>query len=107
MNKDISYALDYHEFTKHSEISIMTSRHILDWANRPIPFKVYTELSPIPLPSQYPIPTLNAISAISNIHPKRSNIEYTGNITANNANSEDRNAVTNLTVNELSAILFF
>jgi hypothetical protein len=30
MNKDISYALDYHELTKHSEISITTSRHSLD-----------------------------------------------------------------------------
>ena len=70
MNKDISYALDYHELTKHSEISIMTSRHSLDLGNRPIPFKIYTELPSISLQSEFPIPALNAIPSISNIHPK-------------------------------------
>lgn len=38
MNKDIKYAWDYHEATKHS----MTQRHYLDFDNRPIPFKIYT-----------------------------------------------------------------
>ncbi len=42
MNKDIKYAWDYHEATKHSEISLMTQRRYLDFDNRPIPFKIYT-----------------------------------------------------------------
>src|SRR5918992_3023179 len=108
VNKDISYALDYHELTKHSEISIMTSRHYLDWDNRPIPFKIYTELSPIPLPLEFPIPAPNAISAISNIHPKRANTEDTSIITTkNNTNSEEIKASKSLILKELCAILFF
>jgi SagB-type dehydrogenase family enzyme len=108
VNKDISYTLDYHESTKHSEISIMTSRHSLDWDNRPIPFKIYTELPSIPLPSEFPLPALDAISAISNIHPKRPNSEDTSFITTkNNTNSEGINTSKNLSLKELCAILFF
>ena len=72
MNKDIKYALDYHEATKHSEISLMTSRHYLDLEDRPLPFKTYTELSSYPLPLDFPRPALNAISSISKIYPQSS-----------------------------------
>ena len=57
-------ALDYHAATKHSPISIRTNRHFLDWANQPMPFKVYEELEPIELPrGLYPssVPALDAI----------------------------------------------
>src|ERR671921_1731131 len=108
MNKDISYALDYHELTKHSEISIMTSRHSLDLGNRPIPFKIYTELPSISLQSEFPIPALKAIPSISNIHPKRPNTKDSGIITTkNNSNSEEINATKTFTLKELSSILFF
>jgi hypothetical protein len=53
MNKDISYALDYHELTKHSEISIMTSRHSLDLGNRPIPLCYQVKRKPIWLMVNY------------------------------------------------------
>jgi SagB-type dehydrogenase family enzyme len=72
VNKDIKYALDYHEATKHSEISLMTSRHYLDLEDRPLPFKTYTELSSYPLPLDFPRPALNAISSISKIYPQSS-----------------------------------
>ena len=66
MNKDItSNSLEYHENTKHSEISIMTSPHYLDWNNRPYPFKIYTDLDSISLPSDFPLPSMNAILAIN------------------------------------------
>ena len=72
MNKEIKYALDYHEATKHSEISLMTSRHYLDLEDRPLPFKTYTELSSYPLPLDFPQPALNAIASISKIYPQSS-----------------------------------
>jgi SagB-type dehydrogenase family enzyme len=82
VNKDIKYALDYHEATKHSEISIMTSRHYLDLADRPLPFKIYTELSSYPLPLDFPQPTLNAITSLSKIYPQTSeSISGDANIT--------------------------
>lgn len=43
-------ALQYHERTKHSPASVQSSRHHLDWEIQPRPFKIYTELEPIPLP---------------------------------------------------------
>ena len=57
-------ALDYHATTKHSPISIRTNRHSLDWANQPMPFKVYEDLDPIELPrglSPSSVPALDAI----------------------------------------------
>ena len=78
MNKDIKYALDYHEATKHSEISLMTSRHYLDLEDRPLPFKIYTELSSYPLPLDFAQPALNAITSISKIYPQTS-MTLTGN----------------------------
>ena len=66
MNKNItSDSLEYHENTKHSEISVMTSPHYLDWNNRPYPFKIYTDLDSISLPSDFSIPSMNAILAIN------------------------------------------
>jgi SagB-type dehydrogenase family enzyme len=66
---DIKYALGYHEATKHSEISIQLSRHSLDWDNRPRPFKVYTKLPSIFLPSDFSQPNLDAITSVRAVRP--------------------------------------
>jgi SagB-type dehydrogenase family enzyme len=107
MNKDIKYAWDYHEATKHSEISLMTQRHYLDFDNRPIPFKIYTTNFPVyPLPSDFPQPMLDAISAVSTSnlresHNNRPNSEaYTGCSTHSGKTGE-------LDIRDLAAILFF
>ncbi|MFL6403132.1 MAG: SagB/ThcOx family dehydrogenase [Nitrososphaeraceae archaeon] len=67
MNYDIKYALDYHEATKHSEISIQLSRHSLDWNNKPRPFKIYTKLPSIFLPSDFSEPPIDAITCIKTV----------------------------------------
>src|SRR5213593_828159 len=67
-NSDVGSALTYHEATKHSEWSIRATPHYLDFANQPIPLKIYTTVDPIPLPQdadQTGIAALSAISAIS------------------------------------------
>src|SRR5256886_5690721 len=46
-NQDTAYALNYHESTKHSEISLRTSGHYLDWADKPSQFKIYEGLTSI------------------------------------------------------------
>jgi len=64
-NRDTQAALDYHEATKHSERSIQDSPHFLDWANQPLPFKIYRDLEPIPLVKNLVarnVPVLEAIS---------------------------------------------
>jgi SagB-type dehydrogenase family enzyme len=99
MNKDISYAINYHEATNHSEISLMTSRYRLDWNNRPMPFKVYADnLFTYNLPTDFPIPTMNAITSICDrYYNHNSGITSDSNVLRNG----------NITLKDLSEILFF
>ncbi len=56
LNWDTEAARRYHEATKHSYESVYGSRFTLDWANQPLPYKVYTSLAPLPLPSPRELP---------------------------------------------------
>lgn len=109
MNKNIRSAYNYHDATKHSEISLMTQRQYLDFNNRPIPFKIYTTDFPrYPLPSDFPRPLLDAITSISNTNPK---VADTGN-DAKNLNYESKNSSTSdksleVHIKDLAEILFF
>ncbi|MFN2556480.1 MAG: SagB family peptide dehydrogenase [Nitriliruptorales bacterium] len=47
-----SPARDYHERTKHSLVDGGDSRR-LDWANKPLPYKLYTRLNTISLPREW------------------------------------------------------
>src|SRR2546428_862695 len=64
-NHDTAYALNYHESTKHSEIGLRTSRHYLDWPNKPSQFKIYEDLTAIPLPKNFRRPDAEPLTAIS------------------------------------------
>src|SRR5881397_785896 len=46
-NWNTELAMTYHEETKHSYDSVYRSRHFLDWANQPRPFKLYPGLEAI------------------------------------------------------------
>ncbi len=116
VNKEIRYALDYHEATKHSEASLMNSRHYLDFDNKPIPFKIYLELPSISLPGNFPTPEVNALSCISGILSQRSREDMKGLMTTTTAKSMDttNNADATRTVStrdfsieNLAEILFF
>lgn len=65
-NNDTAATWNYHNQTKHSYSSIYADPHYLDWPNQPIPFKIYSELGPIPLPRQWDDPGMPALLAISN-----------------------------------------
>jgi SagB-type dehydrogenase family enzyme len=65
-NRDTEATWQYHNDTKHSYWSVRTTAHYLDWANRPLPFKIYPEIEPIALGSgltQTGVPALAAIAA--------------------------------------------
>src|SRR5271157_4779246 len=64
-NRDIRAAWKYHDATKHSYWSIRDHPHLLDWANRPLPFKIYPKVEPVPLPRDVPQTGVSALSAIS------------------------------------------
>jgi SagB-type dehydrogenase family enzyme len=53
-NRQIQIARNYHEETKHSLERLQSNRHGLDWDNEPLPFKIYPDLEPIPLPKDLP-----------------------------------------------------
>ena len=59
-----SAAWAYHDATKHSPESVRSSRHFLDWDNLPRPFKVYTELDPIPLPRELDTSSARALDVL-------------------------------------------
>ena len=63
-NNKINYAIEYHEETKHSELSLQMSHHYLDFDNKPRPFKIYLDLPSIALPSDFPIPKADALTCI-------------------------------------------
>ena len=69
-NPDVEALWHYHETTKHSYQSVRTSGHYLNWANHPLPFKIYSDLEPIPLPRDWSSSNTDALSAISSTGPR-------------------------------------
>lgn len=63
-NDNIDVAFNYHKRTGHTYHSIHHGHHRLDWENRPLPFKVYTSLSPILLPKESDPTSMTALAAI-------------------------------------------
>src|SRR5712691_5802239 len=61
---DRAAILAYHEATKHSPVSIRTRAHYLDWDNRPLSFKIYSDLERILLPEDIPSIDVPAVEAI-------------------------------------------
>lgn len=64
-NRETRTILAYHEATRHSPRSVRSSRHVLDWENQPLPFKLYRDLEPIPLRRDFPgkdVPALEAMA---------------------------------------------
>ena len=64
-NREIQAAWKYHNGSKHSYGSIRDHPHFLDWANRPLPFKIYAKIEPLPLPRDVPQTGVAVLSAIS------------------------------------------
>ena len=64
-NQNIKDAWVYHDETKHSPESVRRNVHFLDWANRPLLFKIYPDLEPIPLPRDTPQTGVAALSSVA------------------------------------------
>lgn len=62
---NLEAAWKYHNETKHSPSSVRNNPHFLDWANQPLPFKIYPNVEPIPLPREAPQTGVAAFSAMS------------------------------------------
>src|SRR5579862_4237801 len=64
-NRDIAAAWHYHDTTKHSVARLRAHPHYLDWDIKPLPFKVYPRLEPLPLPRVLPPATMPALEALA------------------------------------------
>src|SRR5260370_12630923 len=68
-NRNLELAWNYHNATKHSYASIRTNAHSLDFANQPLPFKIYATIDPSPLPRDVRQTGVAALSAIAGSVP--------------------------------------
>jgi SagB-type dehydrogenase family enzyme len=68
-NRNAEAAQAYHDATKHSYASVRANAHSLDFANQPLPFKIYSTLEPIRLPAEVRQTGVAALSAIAEIVP--------------------------------------
>ena len=64
-NRDITAARKYHEDTKHSYTSLHSTPHFLDWPNQPLPFKLYRDLEPLPLPTEREVSSATALDSVA------------------------------------------
>ena len=94
----------------------MTSRHYLDFDNKPIPFKIYRGLPSISLPTSFPTPEVNALSCISDLPNKGINddteklTKAKATTTTTTTSSKQTNGSYNFAsvdVSSLAEILFF
>ncbi|HXE89442.1 MAG TPA: SagB/ThcOx family dehydrogenase [Terriglobales bacterium] len=72
-NRDLDAGWAYHNATKHSYASVRSGAHFLDWANQPLPFKIYPHLEAIPLPREAPQTGVAALAAIAETGSGRPN----------------------------------
>jgi len=72
-NVNAEAAWNYHEVTKHSYTSVRTNPHFLDFANQPLPFKIYPALEPSRMPTEVRQTGVAALSAISGSVPAQTN----------------------------------
>jgi len=64
-NRDFGVTWKYHDDTKHSPWSVRNNPHFLDFANRPLPFKLYPTIESRPLSRDLPQTGVTALSVIA------------------------------------------
>ena len=72
-NHNTDAAMAYHNATKHSYASVRDNPHFLDFANQPLPFKIYPTLEPSRLPEEMRQTGVAALSAIAANAPPETN----------------------------------
>jgi SagB-type dehydrogenase family enzyme len=63
-NADAGVARDFHDRTAHSQHSVRSSGHYLDWDTKPFLFKIYPDLPVVALPKTFDPLAVDALAAI-------------------------------------------
>jgi SagB-type dehydrogenase family enzyme len=72
-------AAELHERTKHTWARIIAESHGLDWGNHPLPFKIYPDLEPLPLPRELPDSSVPATRVLAgHVSASASVLDLTG-----------------------------
>jgi SagB-type dehydrogenase family enzyme len=71
--RNAELAWRYHNATKHSYASVRANPHFLDFANQPLPFKIYPALEPMRLPDEMRQTGVAALSAVAESVPPETN----------------------------------
>jgi len=71
--RNAELAWRYHNATKHSYGSVRANPHFLDFANQPLPFKIYPALEPMRLPDEMQQSGVAALSAVAESVPPETN----------------------------------
>jgi SagB-type dehydrogenase family enzyme len=64
-NDYIEAARVFHEITKHSYTSVRSSPHLLDWDNKPLPYKIYPGAASVALPRDLNLSAMPTLTALS------------------------------------------
>ena len=64
-NADTRLAREFHEYTKHSYLSVRQNPHWLDGDNQPHPYKIYPDAPELDLPRDFGQPAADTFEAIS------------------------------------------
>ena len=67
-NHDINAARTYHAMTNHTRQRVSQNRDVLDPSNRPLPYKIYSSLAPLILPTNIPARPTPALAALAAPH---------------------------------------
>jgi SagB-type dehydrogenase family enzyme len=70
-NRNIGVAFEFHEATKHSYTSVRSIPHVLDWSNRPLPYKIYPGAGTVALPRDLSLSGLSTLTALHSRQPPR------------------------------------
>ena len=68
-NDYIEAARVFHEITKHSYTSVRSSPHLLDWDNKPLPYKIYPGAASVALPRDLNLSSTPTLAALSSYVP--------------------------------------
>ncbi|MGH7934284.1 MAG: SagB/ThcOx family dehydrogenase [Candidatus Binataceae bacterium] len=63
-NDNIETARAFHEITNHSYTSVRSGAHVLDWGNRPLPYKIYPDAGTLNLPRGLTLSEMPTLAAL-------------------------------------------
>lgn len=75
-NEYIEAARVFHDLTKHSYTSVRSSPHLLDWDNKPLPYKIYPGAASVALPRELNLSSMSTLTALTTSPARESSAPF-------------------------------